>query len=1021
MNRQRFASVVILMLLLLISNCARVFRLGPPDEQKLRQRAYQKIERCIRENMSPDSKGPVPAQTKIDTILVDIDSLRIDLHLSKQFSYQPFRSENVGFIYRLFKNHLGGRFNKFDLTIYSMEIPIEEFVPNFFREDTTQHDRSRMPKTTTPLTPPVLQNMTKPSLDLSRGLANRNIALWHSHGFYYTRDKDRWEWQRPRLFCTVEDLLPMSFTIPYLVPMLENAGAMLFIPRERSLQTHEIVIDNDDPQPIIGNGLYRELNSSVWQTGTIGFATGQPPYPANLNPFLQGSHRYCKAEKNASAAIEWVPEFPEKGGYDVYISYHHAPENIPDARYSVYHLGGRTDFRVNQQVGGGTWLHLGEFKFKKGINPEQGKVVLSNESEFHGRRVTADAVRFGGGMGNVLRGGRVSGYPRFAEAARYYLQYAGMPDTLVYHLNQDTSDYKDDYQSRAEFANFLNGKPAGPNKKRSVDGLGIPIDLTLSFHTDAGIDTTDGTIGTLMIYSIEDAETLRVFPNGMSRLANRDLGDIVQTQIVDDIRKIYRPDWNRRGLRNADYSEAFRPNVPGILLELLSHQNFGDMIYALSPQFRFDAARAIYKGMLKFIATQNRFDYVVQPLPVSHFQAVFSNSAQLTLKWLPVEDPLEPTATVEQYVVYQMIEGQDFDHGTVVDSPEFTRTNLQNGVIYSFKVTAVNQGGESFPSEILSVCWIEGCEKPALIVNGFDRVGPPQIVVQPEFKGFLPMLDAGVPDKYDFNYTGIQFDFNPRSSFFTNDAPGHGASQANFETRLRAGNSFNYPAIHGAAIRHCGLAFVSCSDEAVMDGLVDLKQYPIVDIIFGEEKAHRQPGINRDNSPLFKINRGYQVFPAELQEKIYQYCESGGNLFVSGAHIGSDLFSESTTALKNIVFARQALKMIPQTDHAALTGKVFISDSAFGEPFSDFFYNTHDEGAIYAVESPDAINPTDEARTIIRYAENRFSAGIAFSGEYNLVVFGFPFETIIGENQRNQIMENILRQFGLISTANKLK
>ena len=42
-------------------------------------------------------------------------------------------------------------------------------------------------------------------------------------------------------------------------------------------------------------------------------------------------------------------------------------------------------------------------------------VVLSNESREKGV-VCADAVRFGGGMGNIVRGGQVSGLPRYLEA-----------------------------------------------------------------------------------------------------------------------------------------------------------------------------------------------------------------------------------------------------------------------------------------------------------------------------------------------------------------------------------------------------------------------------------------------------------------------------------------------------------------------------------------------------------------------------------------------------------------------------
>lgn len=41
---------------------------------------------------------------------------------------------------------------------------------------------------------------------------------------------------------------------------------------------------------------------------------------------------------------------------------------------------------------------------------------MTNESRHHGL-VTADAVRFGGGMGNIERGGSVSGLPRFLEVS----------------------------------------------------------------------------------------------------------------------------------------------------------------------------------------------------------------------------------------------------------------------------------------------------------------------------------------------------------------------------------------------------------------------------------------------------------------------------------------------------------------------------------------------------------------------------------------------------------------------------
>ena len=49
----------------------------------------------------------------------------------------------------------------------------------------------------------------------------------------------------PRLFGTTEDLFTQSFVVPYLIPMLENAGAIVFTPRERNWQRQEVIVDNN--------------------------------------------------------------------------------------------------------------------------------------------------------------------------------------------------------------------------------------------------------------------------------------------------------------------------------------------------------------------------------------------------------------------------------------------------------------------------------------------------------------------------------------------------------------------------------------------------------------------------------------------------------------------------------------------------------------------------------------------------------------------------------------------------------
>jgi len=163
------------------------------------------------------------------------------------------------------------------------------------------------------------------------------------------------------------------------------------------------------------------------------------------------------------------------------------------------------------------------------------------------------------------------------------------------------------------------------------DDLGVPFDLSLAFHTDAGVTPNDSIVGTLAIYTLI-ADKSRKFTNNQDRMGCRLLADMVQTQVVNDIRADYNAEWTRRGLWDRSYSESRTTDVPGMILELLSHQNFADMKYGHDPKFRFDVCRAVYKGMLKFLSSWYGTSYVVQPLPVKNFSAKLSGDNAI-LSW----------------------------------------------------------------------------------------------------------------------------------------------------------------------------------------------------------------------------------------------------------------------------------------------------------------------------------------------------------------------------------------------------
>ncbi len=946
---------------------------------------------------------PALARTSLvaENFNIDFKKEKLQISLCKNFENIPYREDNVQALYDSIHAVLPDVLKKYELKIFVSNYPIEELIPNFYLEK-KKRDKSKIPPVL-PEAKPIVKNESKP-YEITDGLNNKHLAIWHSHGWYYDPMLDIWQWQRPRLFQTVEDIYTMSYTLPYLIPMLENAGANVFVPRERDIQVNEVIVDNDEENTFF----YEETNGSkiAWEAGEFpGFGDTKEVYSESENPFLYGTYRQIKTEKKGDAYIEWTPDIPERGQYAVYIAYQTLPESTNDAHYTVFHSGGKTDFKVNQTMGGGTWIYLGTFSFEKGVSAETGKVRLSNESKENNKILTADAVRFGGGFSNIGRTKitkkkglpipevQTSGRARYLEGARYWLQWAGFQDS-IYSKNENKNDYKDDYMCRGAWVNSLMG---GSAKLPDCTGKNIPIDLSMGFHSDAGSYTNDSVLGTMSIYMTDVNKGL--YKNQQKRIASRDLADLVQTEIVQDVQAFFRQDWKRRMLTDQSYSEARVPEVPTLLLELLSHQNFTDMRYGLDPNFRFVVSRAAYKGLLKFISSQYGTDYVVQPLPVTHFSVEFMNDSDVYLSWQDQPDFQEPSAQPEKYIIYTSIEDGGFDNGVIIDDP-YAVISIEPGKIYNFKVAAVNSGGESFPSETLSACKLSGSDKTILIVNGFHRVSAPASFDNGLYAGFQDNVDQGVPDKYDISYTGSQYIFAKDSPYKTNESPGYGASYGNFENDIIAGNTFNFPYIHGKTIRNAGYSFISCSDEVIIPEKINISVYFAIDLILGEEKE-----------TLTGKEKKYKIFKEPIRKALEGYLQSGGNLFASGAYIGSDIWMHENCDPDEIEFAEQILRYRWKQDHAASKGKISSFFSLFPEFQTDYIFCNFLNKNQYAVEAPDAIEPINGSYCILAYEENNLPACVGYKGRYNTVIAGFPFESIETENSRNILMKEILNFF----------
>lgn len=953
----------------------------------------------------------VQGELKLKAVMKRKNSL--DFYFTESLGDYPWYKHDIKWFRHELKQLFPEEYKKYKVgEIYSRKVSLEKLV---------------MPKPGNDGKPILTPHRRKPAghgqivsriggMKFSKGLTGRHIALWQSHGRYFNQEEEKWEWQRPCLFQTCEDMFTQGFVLPYLVPMLENAGAYLLLPRERDIQRNEVVADNDSTCGARGNAVYRE--SGIWNDAGEGFADTKDVYTGTDNPFRMGTARQalCVSPRTkATASVSWTPDIPESGEYAVYVSYKSLPSSTSAAHYTVSHLGGTSEFCINQKMGGGTWIYLGTFEFEKGSD---GYVTLDNSTPEGsllevGAIVTADAVRFGGGMGNIARSRWIapddsvtvaqepvtSGLPRSAEAARYWLQWAGA-DTTVYYQNEGKNDYRDDFMSRGDW----------------VAGLDIPVDLSFGFHTDAGVTPSDSIVGTLAIYTYRsDGKT--TLPSGEDRLTSRMFADMVQSQLTEDLRSSFDSLWTRRSIWDRAYRESRTPSSPAMLLELLSHQNFADMKYGLDPSFRFAVSRSVYKGMLKYLSNRYGGEYAVQPLPVSHIGTEFEEGNKISISWKAVSDPLEPTAAPTGYIVYKRSADGVFDSGTIVDNKAADSgghirffTEITPGEVTSFKVVAYNDGGLSFPSEIVSIGIPkeERKGKDVLIVNNFDRISAPAWFDSGDRAGFDSSLDSGVPHGRDITYVGAMYNFGRREEWESNDRPGFGASYSDMAGEIIAGNTFDYTSVHGKAILEAGYAFHSCSNERFTDDQHISIQAGTVDLICGKQVTTVSGGQHK-----------FSIFTPEMQNVINSFVSEGGNIFVSGSYIGTDLEDsiypvkkDSLACIQAAAFAKEVLGYRHITNQASRRGKIAPVNGGACRGMEGIIWN-EPNSVSYCVESPDGIAPAcNRGRTICRYSDSGISAGVAYQGNgYKAVALGFPIEAMKEETMIDNTIRTILEYF----------
>ena len=440
--------------------------------QTMGEAESERVLSVLRPMMEPNMRI---GNVKVNSLTQSGDSLKVDF--TDNFSRIYLTPEFVGKLKAGIKSQFADNAKVKQVYITVNGVDVEKYFYTFPKKFVRKHE-------------PFVTEVS-PSRRYSKALDGNLIAMWHSHGLYYEPKINCWEWQRPRLFQTIEDLYPMSYVLPYVMPMLENAGAYVFNPRERDVHTVEMIVDNDG---YLAQSTYAEKNGKkAWADAGVGFAHKQATYKDFENPFTDGSARMVEAVKKGELSkATYDVDMPEDGDFALYISYKTLPNSVNDAQYIVNASGITRTFTVNQRMSGGVWVYLGTFPLKKGRNKDV--LTVTNASKCKNGVVTTDAIKVGGGMGNIARcalpategniaraGGYnwssalqqegveykyiTSGAPRFVEGSRSYLQWCGFPDS-VYTVSHGLTDYADDFRSRSEWVNYLaGGSQAIPNQE----------------------------------------------------------------------------------------------------------------------------------------------------------------------------------------------------------------------------------------------------------------------------------------------------------------------------------------------------------------------------------------------------------------------------------------------------------------------------------------------------------------------------------------------------------------------------
>jgi hypothetical protein len=798
----------------------------------------------------------------------------------------------------------------------------------------------------------------------SGALNGKIVFTSPGHGWRWDSEDERFETDDRVEYNEIIEPFGTQDQLTYYADYLLRAGATVVPMRPVGRQLNEVVLDNDSPG-VTFTGAWTDSGSTRYYDEDYGVAEGGM---ADTVPY-----RYAGTTAAGESSIAtYTPNIPQSGFYPVYTWVLRGTDRVSQL-YRIKHTGGTTEIRVDHSKVGSGWVYLGTYHFAQGSSSALGSVQISNNGAVSGppntKVVIADAIRFGNGMGDYIGLGAptTTGKPREEELSYYWIaRMVGVGTSLSTAIGSGSTNVS----APSNMAQYMfDGSYNAASNIADAVYIGI--------HSNgAGGHGARGLMTTNMAIRTPHQNDLALY---LGRQINLDFRALDVDPAYDIL---FGAGWSwaeqtNHTVANQNFGEIdLGPSaeMDATIIEIAFHDTAADAAIMREPRGRDQFARSMLQGTIEYFqnhGSNNLANTTTMPTAPVNVRAVSNSSGQVTVNWSA--GPTAPSGVYNSpatgFKIYASADGYGFDGGTLIPGGAATSATLSGydpTRPYYFKVVALNAGGESTASEVLTVL-PSGGAKQVLIVNGFDRFDRSQ---------------------------------NYRYSVPTYLAP-DGLTD---HTWSRYNNSFDYVVKVHAAIHASkpGVHVASTSNEAVISGAVNLNHYDAVIWILGTEST---------------VN---DTFNATEQTLVTNFVSAGGHLFLSGSEIAWDLDQQNNGR----TFFETTLKGNYVSDDAgtytatAAAGGIFAGMNNFvfssGASFSSL------DGQTYNVAFPDVIAPQPGAVVALNYNNGAGAAAIQVTGAGgagNIVMFGFPFETMTDATRRLNAMGRILDFFNVVENA----